>query len=498
VSRWPFVIAAVVVVLAAVGIAGLPIAEERIAEAIKARVAQRPGLKIASVQVSLLQRRVVASELTLVTGPDGTLRLGRADVRGLGWPLSELLAGRTPFTSWTWGDPLQVERIEIDDFEFVHAIEGEWRAAKLIAEGVDLPRHEQPAEARPWGVVRQAIAFGHLTVRRLEERDASYQPPDEFGMALKLKTLVVDGLARGRAESFTVAGAELRDYATRPSPWLSVGDLTMRALDLSLPIARLSDPEWTSGMPLGRVWFDRVTMDGLGGDVLSELALAVGRVSFESTREGKRAIGRTKVESIALKPQGLNPDTVQMYALLTALGLREVTASLDCVGGEDRVTNEFALERCRLVAPGLAELEFSFKFINADEAFWSAMDGGDAFQIFSSTIGLGAARLVVRDLSLLDRLVKLSATSRGISPAEARVGMAREVRRYQPTDVLITEEVTKLADVIARFVEQGGTLTVEARPDPPITLDDTRVFWGSGPGPDIVQMFGVTATHRRN
>jgi hypothetical protein len=498
VRRWPFVLAAVVVILAAGAVAGLPIAEERLAEEIKFRAALRPGLKLATVQVSLLQRRIVVGELTMVSGPDSTLRMGRVDVRGLGWPIADLLAGRTPFTGWKWGDPFQAGRVEIDDFEFVHAIEGEWRVAKVIAEGIDLPRHEQPADVQPWGVQRQAIAFGHLAVRRLEERELSYQPPDEFGMALKAKTLVLDGLAKGRLGALSMSGAELRDYATRPSPWLSVGELAMRALDLSLPITRLRNPEWTTGMPLGRVWFDQVTIDGLGGDVLSELALTVGRVSFESKREGKRAIGRTKVESIALAPQGLNPDTVQMYALLTALGLREVTASLDCVGGEDRVKNEFALERCRLVAPGLAELEFSFKFINADEAFWSAMDGGDAFQIFSSTIGLGAARLVVRDLSLLDRLVKLSATSRGISPAEARVGMAREVRRYQPTDVLITEEVTKLADVIARFVEQGGTLTVEARPDPPITLDDTRVFWGSGPGPDIVQMFGVTATHRRN
>lgn len=496
--RWPFVLLAVVGVLTAGAVAGLPIAEERIADAIKVRAGLRSGLKLATVQVSLLQRRIVVTELTMTPGPDSTLRVGRVDVRGLGWPIADLLAGRTPFTGWKWGDPFQADRVEIDDFEFVHTIDGEWRMAKLIVEGIYLPEHEQPAELPGDSMARKAIAFSHLTVQRIEQREFSYQPPDEFGMALKAKTLGFGSLYSGVFSDFVMSDAELRDYATRPSAWLSVGVTAIYGLDFGLPLAELRDPEWISGMPLGRVWFDQVTIDGLDGDLLAELALTVGRVSFKTQREGNRAIGRASVESIAYRPQGLNFDTAQTYALLQALGLREVTASLECVGGEDRDKNEFALDRCLLLAPGLAEAEFSFKFINADEAFWTLMDSGDSFQILTSTVALGSAKFVVRDRSLLDRLAKLSATTRGVSPAEARAEMARSVRRYQPTDMLITEDVTKLADVIGRFVEQGGTLTIEARPDPPVTFEDTRVFWGLGPGPDIVQMFGITATHRRN
>lgn len=307
----------------------------------------------------------------------------------------------------------------------------------------------------------------------------------------------MDGLDKGQVKSVTLTDAEFRDEPAKPTPSLSIGDFALRALDLRMPLGRLRDVEWFPGMPVGRVSFEQVTIDRIGGDVLADLAIIPGRVSFESTRSGSRATGRTRVEGFAIRPQALNRDTAQVLAVLTLLGLREVTASLDCVGSEDRDKGEFALERCTLASPGLAELEFSVKLINADAAFWNALDSGNVFQAMTSSLALGTARLVVRDESLLDRLVKLNATSRGLSPAEARAALARDVRRYQPTEMLITEEVTKLADVVARFVEQGGTLTVDARPDPPITFDDTRVFWGTGPGPDIVQMFGLRATHTR-
>ena len=35
-----------------------------------------------------------------------------------------------------------------------------------------------------------------------------------------------------------------------------------------------------------------------------------------------------------------------------------------------------------------------------------------------------------------------------------RANLAQEVRRYQPPGVLITEDMTKLLDTVARFVEQ--------------------------------------------
>jgi len=44
---------------------------------------------------------------------------------------------------------------------------------------------------------------------------------------------------------------------------------------------------------------------------------------------------------------------------------------------------------------------------------------------------------------------------------------------------------------VARFVEQGGTLVVEAKPDPPFALE--RVGYLMTPGPDLVTTLGISA-----
>ena len=48
---------------------------------------------------------------------------------------------------------------------------------------------------------------------------------------------------------------------------------------------------------------------------------------------------------------------------------------------------------------------------------------------------------------------------------------------------------------IARFIETGGTLTLEAKPDPPIGVDKLARF--RRPGPDLVDMLGLSATLSR-
>jgi hypothetical protein len=67
-----------------------------------------------------------------------------------------------------------------------------------------------------------------------------------------------------------------------------------------------------------------------------------------------------------------------------------------------------------------------------------------------------------------------------------------EIRRYQPHGVLITHDMTKVLDTVARFVEQGGTLTLDARPQPPLGLD--KLEYLSRPGADLVNALGLTAT----
>ena len=52
--------------------------------------------------------------------------------------------------------------------------------------------------------------------------------------------------------------------------------------------------------------------------------------------------------------------------------------------------------------------------------------------------------------------------------------------------------MTQLLDTVARFVEQGGTLIVEAKPDPPVGFD--RMEYLLNPGADLVSVLGLKAT----
>ena len=95
-------------------------------------------------------------------------------------------------------------------------------------------------------------------------------------------------------------------------------------------------------------------------------------------------------------------------------------------------------------------------------------------------------------MGLIERIFRAAGVSSGQSGPAARALVAQQVRLYQPPGVLITEELTKLLDTAARFVEKGGTLTVEAMPDPPLGIDKLGYF--RTPGPDLIGLLAVTAT----
>jgi hypothetical protein len=492
VKRWAIVLALVVAGLIVAGAAGLPLAEARIADAIKSRLEQRGAAKVSGVEVALVQRRVVLRDLVAQLG-DNEIKAASVEARGLGWPVADLLAGRTPFTGWRWGDPLQAEHVEIAGLHLRNEVEqGEWQVGRLVFAGVDLPRYEPLAAPPPDSLAQLALALSHLSLRRFEEHGLVFQSIDPEGMGVRIASIVLERLRKGEIDSLAFAGTEIHDRAENPSAWLSVAEIVARKVDLRTPLDKLKDPEWLPGMPTGRAALETVTFAGFGGDVLSNQGVTLGRISIESKREGQRASGRARVEDFVLRPQGLGGDAIQNLALLMSLGVREVKASLECSGGEDRAKGELEIDRCLLASPGLGEIDLSLKLVNGDEAFWRALDEGDPYMLADSQVGLSAAKLVMRDASLLERLVNLYGTAMGLPRPEARAALAREVRRFQPTDMLITEEMTKLADTIARFVERGGTLTIEARPDPPLTPDGARIFFG--PGPDIVSVLGLSAT----
>ena len=249
-------------------------------------------------------------------------------------------------------------------------------------------------------------------------------------------------------------------------------------------------------MPIGRIAVEKGSASGFGGEGLSRYGISLGSITTETTHDGKEVSrSRTRIDDFVLAPPLSGLEAIQVRLVLQAMGLKEIRLGFDCAGVEDRAKAEIAINRCALSGPDLAEINFTGKLVRADDAFWKAIDEGDSLAFLRTKAALGAAKLVIADKGLLERALKAIALTTGRSAPEMRAMAAREVRQFQPSGVLITEDLTKLLDTVARFVETGGTLTLDAKPDPPVGVDKVSYF--RIPGPDWVSLLGLSATLSR-
>jgi hypothetical protein len=244
---------------------------------------------------------------------------------------------------------------------------------------------------------------------------------------------------------------------------------------------------------MGRVQLASGRISGFGGDAFARYGISLSSISIETVHESSDVSRtRTRIEGFVLAPPLRGLEALQIRIALQSMGLKEVKLDLDCSGLEDRAKGVLAVEQCALVGPGLGQIDFSARLINADAAFWQAVDEGDLDGLQMTSAALGSARLVVTDKSLLERSLKALSTVTGQPVARTRANLANEVRRYQPPGVLISESMTKLLDTVSQFVERGGTLTIDAKPDPPVDLD--HFMYLARPDADLVSGLGLTAT----
>lgn len=488
------VIAAVAVIaLAGATVAAVPLVESHAADRIKAEIERDGATKLGSVEVGLFGRRVTLLNLKSTRGAE--LTVGRWQASGLAWPFGELLRGRTPLTGFGWGDPLQADRIELQNVRYVDGAAGsKWSIGSLVIDGFDLARFDARYTGPYAFEVRAARAMAALTMRHLEEHNAVFTMPetgDTFGVA----SAVIDRYEGGRIASLTVGSLEAT-AKDGSAPLYKVADIKAAGLDWRRLIAGFASDKWYPGAPSGRVHVDSANVSGFSGDTLARQGISLGSVSFETVRDGdKSSRSRLRVEGFVWAPPLRGLEGLQMRIALQSMGLKEVKLDLECAGSEDRAKAELALDSCALVGPGLGQIDLTARIVHTDQAFWRAVDDGDILALEESQAGLGAVRMGFVDKSLLERALKALSTVTGKPVAETRANLAGEIRRYQPTGILISEDMTKLLDTVARFVERGGTLTIEAKPDPPVGVNGFKSLMS--PGADLVRLLGLSATVSR-
>ena len=480
----------VCVLLGGAAVAGVPLAEHYFADSMKQQIDQDGTFSVGAVDVGLLDRRVTIRDIRPKLGVG--LSATRWQASGLSWPLAEILRGHTPFYGIRLGDPLRADTVEADGVELGTGIGQSWRFGKVVGAEVDLRRFDGDVPPGPTQqTVLLARLFGALSIGHLEERDAVYTDPFTKS-TIGFLSFVMERYDRGRVGSFALASFEATPTsATEPA--FRVGSLKGDGLDFGRIVKTMSQPAWRPGQPVGRIDIDKANATGFGGELLARYGVSLGSIDVEVKHEGSDVIRSTsRIDGFVMDPPSRGVEGLRARMMLAAMGLKDLRLALQCSGSEDRAKGELVIDRCALSGPDLGELAFTLKMINADAAFWRALDDGNALKIYTSKVAFAAATLSLADKGLLDRGLKALATATGRAPATARVGMAGDIRRFQPPNVLITEDLTRLLDTVARFVEKGGTLTLDARPDPPLGLKALGAL--ARPGPDLVDVLGLTAT----
>lgn len=481
---------AAVVALAA---AAVPLIENHAAGRIKAEIERDGSTGVESVEVGLLARSVAILDLRSRQSDEVAIR--RWEATGLAWPLAELMRGRTPLTGWKLGDPLNAERVEVEGLRIVNPGGPAWSFDRLLLEGFELARYDANVGGGPNRFTfLGARVLAALSLRRLEERNVVATNP-LTGDTLGIASITLEKLSQGRIGTFELKGVGATGPGGREKAF-EIAELKGSGLDFSRLLAALSDVSWRPGAPLGRLGLDSARATGFAGELMTRYGIALDSVTLETVREGRDVSRtRTRVAGFVLAPPLRGLESLQLRLMLQTMGLKELRLDFECAGTEDRAKGEVNVERCALAGPELGTADLTFKLVQLDRLFWQAMDEGNSALLYDSKAAIGGARLVLADKSLLERALRALASTTGQPVAVTRANLATEIRRYQPAGVLITENLTKLLDTAARFVEQGGTLIVEAKPDPPFGID--KASYLSSPGPDLVELLGLSATLSR-
>lgn len=487
------VAALAVVVLVVAGGAAIPVVERYAAARIKAEIEADGTTQVAAVEVGLLDRSVRLTDLR--SRRVGEVSFQRWQASGLAWPFDQLVRGRTPISGWRLGDPLQADRVELENLSIADDNGARWRVGSLILEGFDLAPYDGAIGPGPNRVAALgARVLQAVSLRRLQERDVAYTAA--YGnQTVRIGEFVLESVDKGKVGSFTLTDFTVTEDRAA-APLFRLADLRAKAIDFGRIIRAVSAPDWVPGMPTGRLDLGSASAHGFGGMLLTRYGVALDRITYDSERQASGALrAQTRVAGFVLAPPERGLETLQLRMVMQSMGLQEMKLEFDCQGTEDRAKGEIAIDRCALTGPELAEIDFTFRLVQADGPFWQAVDESDLSFLYGSKAALGEAKLVLADRSLLDRGLRAIATATGQPAATVRAEAAREIRRFQPAGVLITEDMTRLFDTVARFIERGGTLTVEARPNPPFGVD--RLPYLTTPGPDLVDVLGLSATLSR-
>jgi hypothetical protein len=484
--------AAAAIVVVGLGAASVPLAEAWIGDRIKAEIERNGAATVERVEVGLFDRRITL--VNVRSQEVGAFTARRVEASGLSGSFGDFLQGRTPLSDFRLGEPLRADHLQVVDARLSdRSDDGAWSVASLVADGVDLARYDpQAAGPRRIPVLVARIA-GALSMRDVEIGNLIQTLP-VTGTTAGFADLKIDRFTQGKIDAVEAAHLEVT-ARTGSEAAFKVDRIEAKDVDLHRTLSRLSAASWTLGMPAGRIEVSAMKAEGFGGTSLATYGISLDAVTVETTHDSVDSRrSRLRIDGLVLRPAATLWGE-RLRRLLQALDLKDLQVGFDCASTQRRSKGELAIDRCLLEVADLGELSLVADFVDVDERFWRAIDTGDFRLASRSSIALGSARLSGTDKGGLDRAMRAFAAAGGRSPGQARAKLAQDIRSYQPPDVLITDGLTRLLDTVAQFVEKGGTLAFDLKPDPPLGF--AAALQLRRPGPDLVDILGLSATLSR-
>lgn len=488
VAGWSSMRRSLVAVIVISGLAGLgavsvPFLEDQSALRIKETVDRSGSHTVGSVDVSLLARRVTFHDMRNRNAPD--FAIGRMQVSGLAWPLGDLLSGRLPYADYRPGDPLRADRIQIDDARFSTAIE-QTTIKSMTIDAVDLGGYDGAVHelSKDPDVMQnaalQARLLAGLSMGKVQMTQFTHSVKNLHDV--RSDRISMDRVDHGRVGSFTASNMT---FVTPGNEGVDVAEFKVTDLDFRRLLKNTSSPSLGLFGPVGHADVGSMYLAGFGGKFLSRYGLALDGIGFTSTEEGPgESRNQFRVDGLVFTlPREAN-DMGPMAKLMQQAGLKELKIGLDCRFSSSRPKAILSFERCALAGPAIGEVDFTASLVEVDKAFWKAFDEYEPAFMNGSGISVDSARLRVMDRGIVDFSLKAMSISRSDA--------AREIRRFQPPSVLISQDMTALLDTVAGFVEKGGVLTIDANPDSPIALNASRRLFTRGA--DLMSMLGLSAS----
>lgn len=376
-------------------------------------------------------------------GTQATLHAGSADIGGLESAdgalvrVGRLVLEDVQLTDRTTGDRVTAERLSVSDLP-----------ADFVAR---VRRGEIPD-------------LGAVELDRLSTRDK------RSDAQLRLARLTLDGLDAGQVRNLALMDLEL---TTRDGASLSYGRVELDGTRLGPALLQLAD-----GQPLDSL----AALRGLG-DIVTEEVTTVTPTGVRSTADraalstgGARDTLRLQVEvdtMVTALDQGASmpPQLAAVQRLgYQDLSIRELGLDL-VIERPQSGPQRFAIEALTLDWADAGRVQADLELVGTLSGAVGAM-GAQSLRALGD-LSLGHLRIELADQGLLSRWVSSTAEARGVSPAQVRAQIAAGLAA---TPAARTEAGQRMVEAMRSFVQNGGTLTLEATPAQPVPL--LRTLYG--------------------